>query len=497
MSRENAYRLNESELERQLDEANSNTSRLLLQEQASNAKNPIIYHYRPNSVLEDTITDAINYWAPQPERLTKESALHQSVEKFYQNSAIVIHKNVSSKFKERKKSENIDKIYDAMLADSPNTYSKPEQDLIKKTMEFILSEYEGIMMKRKGFHTAEHSLHAAKLLSRVKGVQSQDIITALLHDVIEDTKLKKKQYGSVAAERGAITRASRRIYQALETGNERLDHKLKIATEATVIMTTKSWQDYVSYIDDVETKGEFEEEIRTSTMLAKMADKQTSMLTWEPFDSSDKLKQLGKAYLVINKAREFSNSNYERASVLEDMSRQLAGSIRRACDVEITNGLEFLKNVKKRKQKFDSEIILEPQRLSRAIDKGLLDKWEHGSQRAAYDSVDFAKTLHVALVLGSHPDREWESIPPILGTDSSENRRELLKEQRKYRLHHGDAKFTTKEQLEEEITKYSQQKGMIKARTRRQVKSYLRRTVGLRQLATKYAVEPGFYLEDE
>lgn len=486
-SARNNCQLERSELEDTLQKAESpGQKRVLLQQQAIHAKNPIIYHYRPESILEKTITETIDYWATQPESLTEKSALHKSANKFYE------------------KERNLNTVYEATFSESVNEYSQGEQRLLKNAIAFILEEYEGMWMKREGFCTAEHSLHAAQLLGKVKGVQSQDLLTALFHDLIEDKALreedgKTKKFKTVAAEKGAITRASKRIYNTLKTGDWILDHKLRVAKEATVIMTTKSWQDYESYIDDVETKDkEIEEEVRTSTMLAKMADKQTSMMTWEPFDNSDKLKQIGKAYLVINKARDVSSFGYERSDVLEEMSTYLAGSMRRACDTEIANGLSFLEKTKRKNQRFDPDIILEPERLNRAINNGLLDKWEQGSDRAVYGSIGFAKTLHAAVVLGSHPERDWESIPPMLRTTDSErkNRNALLEEQRKYRLHHGDAKFTTGDDLEEEVARYEQKRGRAKATTRKQVGAYMRRMLGLRQLATRYAIEPEFSLGD-
>lgn len=478
-----------SELEEELQRTqNQGERRLLLQEQAIHAKNPIVYHYDSDSFLEETITQAIDYWAPQPPGLIEESAIHKSVSGFYEQ--------------EGKQERNVDAIYKAIFSESTNKYSEGEQELLKKGVAFILDEYEGMWMKKEGFHVAEHSLHAAQLLSRVEGVQSQDLLTTLFHDLIEDKALKDekgktKKFKTIAAEKGAITKASNYIYSALATGNEALDRRLRVAKEATIIMTTKSWQDYESYISDVETKDkEFEEEIITSTMLAKMADKQTSMLTWEPFDNSDKLKQIGKAYLVINKAREVSSFGYERSDVLEEMSKYLAGSIRRACDTEIKNGLSFLEAVKKGKKPFEPETFIEPKRLNAAIDRGLLNKWEYGSERGVYGAIGFSKTLHAAVVLGSHPERDWESIPPILRSNKSEkkNRSDLLKEQRKYHFLHGDAHLTTAEDLEEEVAQYQFKKGREKENTRKQVGRYLRRMVGLRQLATKYAIEPQFYL---
>lgn len=98
--------------------------------------------------------------------------------------------------------KSADGLFEDLIADVSETMDKEDIEYIKKAYEIAREAHEG-QFRRSGEPYIIHPVQVAKILYGL-GMDSESMIAALLHDVVEDTELTKedvkKDFGEDVAE---------------------------------------------------------------------------------------------------------------------------------------------------------------------------------------------------------------------------------------------------------------------------------------------------------
>lgn len=402
--------------------------------EAAKVQNPAIFSgCDTRTVIGRSIDQELERIYLPPTQLTRDSSIHKETKKFFARSD---------------KHQTICSLVQATTKNSKRKFSLEEQAMMYHIVDKLASTYIGrdqkpLKMKLEGHKVIEHSLHALQLLVERYEIKFSTVIATLLHDWIEDAGMEiykerteaergkgKQRKEKVRTEQEIIDKSIRELYNEFETKDKHMDRNLIIGIEASAMMTTRAYLNYPSYIrgmthqkrlrrndsplgDLIKQRNISQNEIIETTILAKIADKETGMLTWDPFNSVDKLKTLGKAELVINIAREFtSNENTKQYHEnIKLMTDQLLISTKKQLNKEAGRAQELLDLVYHKKQPYKQR---SKRRFNKNIIGGLYTQIERGTVMRFIKNPDFRGSFYGTILLGSKPQNEFKNLPHML-----------------------------------------------------------------------------------
>ena len=103
-----------------------------------------------------------------------------------------MEENISQKEKEKAEEEMIEQAFQELLNDYLATKHRKRVEIITKAFNFANQAHKGIK-RRSGEPYIMHPIAVAKIVCNEIGLGSTSICSALLHDVVEDTKWTLKE----------------------------------------------------------------------------------------------------------------------------------------------------------------------------------------------------------------------------------------------------------------------------------------------------------------
>lgn len=437
----------------------------------------------------------LNKVHPEPDTLTSPGPIHQAVDEYYYERS----------------AQDVNVVLDTL---DLHEVKPVQRELIGDSIELLFRSFctGGVprRMKMPRHYLAEHSIHTAYLMNRaLRRIEEKEreptgrpmlaepvvdnttqtilSLTSILHDILEDYWMKRPDHKPNTEQ--TVISGERWIFDSLATGAHDLDEMVHIAAAGVGLLTRRDHLDYDNGLGKL-MDARAGTNIVPFAICAKLMDKESGVLTWYPFNAQGKLKTTGKAILTLDRARAYLGANSSvGGKIISGLSVNLAISLRRKLREEISLCQETYR-IAFGEDKYEEVFGLIKEDLNTAIASGLLGQIDTPNTPVSEAQARFARSVYTTLVLGSHPERNYCHLSPLLKKEDEKlqsTRLRILAEQ---------------EQLKELLPTYNLSLGFDDAlrslrrsnTQEQQLINYTSRLICLERLATAYALKSDFAL---
>lgn len=537
------------ELKRAKLKGESSAIEMLVREEAMK-RNPEIL-FPGNNIITEAVDAVMSHNYITPPRLTETSSIHLAARKYFLGKgsvedmvdAAIVPFNIfydvqpePDMFTEEELNldeHDLEVLVESRLRapDKLTEFSNSTRNTLYGITKHLCKTYvdengKPLKMDMKPHWTVEHSLHGLELLHKRIDLKAGTTYAILLHDWIEDaapqlyrfrTTADMKEEGTNVRERTnteIINKAIKDLYDKFSTGDDDHDRNLIVGIESAAVMTTSSYHDYVAYgeslteekkkrrhisplSEEIARLNVSQNEIIESVLLAKLADKETAMMSLNPYIAIKRLKLAGKAHTILDVARDWINKkdlpDKYRESVLT-MSTQLATTMYYTLMDEISLHADALLTEIYPQNNYSKQ---SENKIKLEIQNGLLAHLETGNEKDNRENKWYGGTYLESVVLGTKPELLHKQIPEMLyrEDDDDESVRPFVSEW-KAELEKKFPSYNIEEELSnrDRFTNLSPEE-INKEATK--LRRYIDRMYAFSRSVRQYAIDPTFHFAED